>query len=53
LFKLIAESPYKGDILVEVSSQVSNRQGYEPLAAASQCFNRLADALGKAGLRRA
>lgn len=53
LFKLIAASAYKGDVLVEVSSQVSSRPGYEPLAAASRCFNHLADAMVKAGLRRA
>lgn len=52
LFKLIGQSAYRGDVLVEVSSQVSNKPGYEPLAAASKCYNRLADAFSKSGLRR-
>lgn len=52
LFKLIGQSAYRGDVLVEVSSQVSSKPGYEALAAASQCYNRLADAFSRAGVRR-
>jgi sugar phosphate isomerase/epimerase len=52
LFKLVAASPYRGDVLVEVSSQVSSQPAYDPLAAASQCYNRLADAVSKAGVKR-
>jgi inosose dehydratase len=52
LLKLIAASSYRGDVLVEVSSQVSSRPGYEALTAASQCYNHLADAFGKAGVTR-
>jgi sugar phosphate isomerase/epimerase len=52
LGKLIQQSVYRGDIVVEVSNQVSNQPGYEPLAAASKCYAVLADALAKAGVRR-
>jgi hypothetical protein len=39
-------------VVVEVSSQVFNRAGYEPLAAASKCYNHLADAFSRAGIKR-
>jgi sugar phosphate isomerase/epimerase len=52
LFKLLGQSTYRGDVVVEVSSQVSNRTGYDSLAAASKCYNHLADAFSKAGLKR-
>ena len=51
-FKLLAASSYHGDVVVEVSSQVSNQPLYDPLTAASQCYNHLADAMAKAGQRR-
>jgi sugar phosphate isomerase/epimerase len=52
LLKLIAGSTYRGDVMVEVSSQISSRAGYDGLAAASKCYNHLADAFGKAGVKR-
>jgi sugar phosphate isomerase/epimerase len=52
LLKLIAASPYRGDVVVEVSSQISNRPAYDPIAAARQCYNHLADAFAKAGVSR-
>jgi sugar phosphate isomerase/epimerase len=52
MFRLLRASPYRGDVVVEVSSQVSNKPGYEPLAAASKCYNHLAEAFAKAGLQR-
>jgi len=52
LFKELGQSTYRGDVVVEVSSQVFNRAGYDPLAAASKCYNHLADAISKAGLHR-
>jgi sugar phosphate isomerase/epimerase len=52
MFKLLAASTYPGDVVVEVSSQVSNKPGYDALAAASKCYNHLADAFVKAGLNR-
>lgn len=52
MFKLLGQSAYRGDVVVEVSSQVFNRAGYEPLAAASKCYNHLADAFSRAGIKR-
>jgi sugar phosphate isomerase/epimerase len=52
LLKQLGQSTYRGDVVVEVSSQVSNRPGYDALAAASKCYNHLAEAFAKAGLRR-
>jgi inosose dehydratase len=52
MFKQLAASPYRGDVVVEVSSQVSNKPGYDPLAAASKCYNHLADAFVTGGLHR-
>jgi inosose dehydratase len=52
MFKLLGHSRYRGDVVVEVSGQVFNKPGYDPLAAARQCYNHLADAFSKAGLKR-
>jgi inosose dehydratase len=52
MFKHLAQSVYRGDVVVEVSSQVSNRAGYEPIAAARKCYNHLAEAFSRAGLQR-
>jgi sugar phosphate isomerase/epimerase len=52
MFKHLARSSYRGDVVVEVSSQVFNRAGYEPLAAARKCYNHLAEAFSQAGLNR-
>jgi len=52
MFKLLGQSNYRGDVIVEVSSQVSSRAGYDPLAAASKCYNHLAGEFIKAGLKR-
>jgi sugar phosphate isomerase/epimerase len=52
LFQQLRDSTYRGDVIVEVSSQVFNRPGYDPLVAATKCYNYLADAFSKAGLKR-
>jgi inosose dehydratase len=52
LLKLIGQSTYRGDVVVEVSSQVSNRPGYDPQAAMRKCYNHLAAAFTQAGLNR-
>jgi sugar phosphate isomerase/epimerase len=52
MFKLLGQSSYTGDVVVEVSGQVFNKPGYDPLAAARKCYNHLADAFSKAGLKR-
>jgi sugar phosphate isomerase/epimerase len=51
-FEQLVQTSYGGDVVVEVSSQVFNRAGYDPLAAASKCYNRLADACSRAGVPR-
>lgn len=52
LFRLVGQSSYRGDVIVEVSSQVFNRKGYDPLAAMRKCYNHLAPAFMQAGLTR-
>jgi inosose dehydratase len=51
-FRLLAASPYRGDVVVEVSGQVFSQAGYDPLAAARQCYNHLAAAMQASGLNR-
>jgi inosose dehydratase len=51
-FKLLRTAGYRGPIVVEVSAQISNKAGYDPVAAAQKSYARLAPALQKAGLRR-
>lgn len=50
-FKLLREARYRGPIVVEVSGQISNRPGYDAVAAARQSYASLAPLLKKAGLR--
>jgi inosose dehydratase len=52
LLKLIGQSNYSGDVVVEVSSQVSSRPDYNPQAAMRKCYNYLAAAFTAAGLPR-
>jgi sugar phosphate isomerase/epimerase len=52
LLRLIAGAGYRGDVIVEVSSQVSNKPNYDPLIAARNCYQHVADAFSKAGIRR-
>lgn len=52
MFKRLAASEYRGDVVVEVSGQLSNKPGYDPLAAASKCYNHLANAFVQANLHR-
>lgn len=52
LFKLVHQSAYRGDVMIEVSSQVFSRAGYEPIAAMQKCYNHLAKAFTEAGLPR-
>ena len=37
LFRQLHQARFRGDVLVEVSSQVFNRAGYEPIASARNC----------------
>jgi inosose dehydratase len=51
-FRLLSKSVYCGDVMVEVSGQVFNQPGYDPVAAARQCYNHLAPAMQEAGIMR-
>jgi inosose dehydratase len=51
-FKLLAESSYGGDVVVEVSGQISSQPGYDPIAAARKCYNHLAPVMERAGIPR-
>jgi sugar phosphate isomerase/epimerase len=51
-FKLLAKSEYRGDVVVEVSGQVFSKPGYEPALAARKCYNHLAPAMERAGIKR-
>jgi sugar phosphate isomerase/epimerase len=49
--KQLRDAGYRGALVVEVSGQVSNKPGYDPIAAAKRCYKNLQPAFVKAGLR--
>jgi inosose dehydratase len=49
--QLLRDGGYSGAVCVEVSSQVSNKPGYNPIVAAEQCYLKLHPAFERAGLR--
>ena len=51
-FKVLKEQNYTGPVIVEVSAQIFNKPGYDPVAAATKCFAPLASAMEKAGVTR-
>jgi inosose dehydratase len=51
-FKTVKEQNYTGPVIVEVSAQIFNKPGYDPIAAAKKCFAPLATAMEKAGVTR-
>ena len=47
-FKLLRQLGYSGPVVVEVSGQVFNKPGYDPIAAAKKCYATLSAALASA-----
>ncbi len=47
-FSLLRDSGYVGPVCVEVSGQVFNKPGYDPIAAARQCYRALSEAMHRA-----
>ena len=48
LFRMLVDSGYNGPVVAEVSSQIFNRPGYDPIAAAEKCHAALAPAVAAA-----
>jgi inosose dehydratase len=48
-FTALKQHGYTGPVCVEVSGQIFNKPGYEPIAAAKKCYAALSSALAKAG----
>ena len=51
-FRLLRRLGYSGFAGVEVSSMVHQRAGYDPVATARLCYERLAPAMARGGIRR-
>ena len=51
-FRLVRRTGYSGSIDVEVSAAIHQQPGYDPIATARLCYQRLAPAFAAAGLRR-
>ena len=52
IIKQFHKGGYRGDICCEVSSHVSRRQGYDPIAAAKTCYTNVSPAFKQAGVLR-
>ncbi len=52
LLRLVHATGYEGDINVEISGQVWNQKGYDPIAAAKKSYTHMAAAFKKSGVKR-
>lgn len=52
LLKLFYDGGYRGDVCCEVSSMVSGKPGYDPMAAATMCYRNMARAFEQARVSR-
>lgn len=50
--RLLKQLGYRGFVGVEVTSQIHSKPGYDPVATAKLCYNRMASAFEKAGVER-
>lgn len=50
--ELLRAAGYTGSVVVEVSSQIHNKPGYNPIAAAEHCYANLSRAFEKEGIKR-
>ena len=50
-FSTLKEQGYTGPVVVEVSAQIFNKPGYDPVAAAKKSYTALAAAMEKAGVK--
>ena len=48
LFQAIVENRYHGFVNVEVSSMIHRQEGYDPIATARRCYDRMRPALSRA-----
>lgn len=52
LLRLVDQAGYRGDVCCEVSGMVFGQKGYDPIVAAKTCYQNLAPAFHRAGIRR-
>jgi inosose dehydratase len=52
LLRLFYDGGYRGDVCCEVSSMISKKPGYDPMAAAKTCYVNMARAFEKANVPR-
>lgn len=52
LLKLFHDGGYRGDVCCEVSSMVSSKPGYDPMAAAKTCYQNMARAFEQSHVPR-